>query len=92
MLFYFYLNEVLTDLADLRLECKISGLRVNVFCYADDIELLAHTENALQFMLDTLTPQLENLSLKINVESLVILFSNIKSGEFQLTCCYKVTP
>ena len=44
--------------------------RVNIFCYADDIasELLAPTENAIQFMLDTLALNLEDFSLEINVE------------------------
>ena len=63
----FYLNEVLTDLADLSLGCELNGNRVNIFCYADDIALLAPTESALQSMLDTLAPKLEKLSLKINV-------------------------
>ena len=61
------LNEVLTDLADLSLGCELNGNRVNIFCYAEDIALLTLTENALQFMFDTLAPRLENLSLKINV-------------------------
>ena len=54
--FNFYLNEVLTDLAHLSLGYELNGNRVNIFCYADDIALLA------------LAPKLENLSLKINVE------------------------
>ena len=36
----FYLNEVLTDLADLPLWCELSGNRVNTFCCADDTALL----------------------------------------------------
>ena len=68
ILFNFYLNEVLTDLPGLSLGCKLNHNRVNIFCFGDDIALLPPTENALQFMLDTLPPKLENLSLKINVE------------------------
>ena len=66
--FNFYLNEVSTDLDDLSLRCKLDDVRVYIFCYADDIALLSPTEKALQFMLDTLAPKIENLSLKINVE------------------------
>ena len=66
--FYFYLNDFFTDLADLSLGCELSGNRVNIFCCADDIALLAPTENTVQFMLGTLAPRLENLSLRINVE------------------------
>ena len=65
---YTYLNEFLTDLADLSLGCKLNAIRVNIFCNADDIAILAPTENALRFMLDTLAPKLEKLSLKINIE------------------------
>ena len=67
ILFNFYLNEVLTNLAILSLGYELSGNRVNNFCYADDITLLAHTENALQFMLHTLSPKFGNFSVKINV-------------------------
>ena len=67
--FIFYLSEVLTDLAKLSLGCEVNGNRLNIVCYADDNALLAHTENALQFMLDTFAPRLENLSLKRNVEN-----------------------
>ena len=43
IVFNFYLIEVSTDLADLPLRCELSGNRVNIFCYADHIALLAPT-------------------------------------------------
>ena len=54
ILFYFYLNKVLTDLANLPLGCELNGKRVNIACYAGDTALLAPSENVLQLMLDTL--------------------------------------
>ena len=55
----FYLYEVLTALANLQLGCNFSGNRVNTFCFEDDIALMAPTENALEYKLDTLVPKLE---------------------------------
>ena len=69
ILFSFYLNEDLTDLADLPLGFELSGNRVIVLWLADDIALVTPIENALKFMLDTLSLKLEKLSLKINVET-----------------------
>ena len=51
-----YNNEVLTAIANLPLRCDFSGNRVNIFCYRDDIALLASTENALNYMINTLAP------------------------------------
>ena len=90
--FNFYLNEVLTDLADLSLGCKLNGNRVNICCYDDDIALLAPAKNALQFMLDILAPKLENLPSKSMLKSIVILSSIIKTGGLQITHRYKVSP
>ena len=41
ILFNFYVNEVLTGLADQPLGCELSGNIINIFCYTDDITLLA---------------------------------------------------
>ena len=60
IIFNFSLMEVLTDSADLPIECELNGNTVDIFCYASDIALLAPTENVLQFMLETLAPKLEN--------------------------------
>ena len=37
VLLKFYLNEVLTDKANLPLGCELSNNRVSIFCNADDI-------------------------------------------------------
>ena len=91
ILFKFYLNEVSTKLADLPLGYKLSGNRVNIFCYADDIVLLAPTEKVLQFILDTPAPKLENVSLKINAENFYNIVFKHKKRNFLLTCRYKVS-
>ena len=45
--FNFYPNELLTGLADLPLGCELSGNRINIFCYADDIAILAPKEKSI---------------------------------------------
>ena len=82
-IFCFYLNEVLTKLANLPLGCELICSRVNNFCYADKSALLAPTESALQFMHDILALKLEKLSLKINVEkscNIVFKLKNISTS------------
>ena len=54
-----YIIDVKIAKAHLFLGFDISGNRVNIFCYPYDIALLAPTENAIKFMLDTLAPKLE---------------------------------
>ena len=90
---FFKLNliEVLTSLANLPLGCELSVKKVKIFCHTDDIALLATRENALQFMLDTLAPKLENLSLKINFEKFCNIVFKHERGQFQLTWRYEVS-
>ena len=68
ILFNFYLNDVLTGIADLPVGCSLNGSKFNILCYADDIVLLAPTVEASQILLDTLACELGRLSLKINVD------------------------
>ena len=68
VIFFFYLNEVLNDIANSPLGCELSGYTVNIFCYTYDIALQASTKNALKFMLDILAPRFEKLCFEINVE------------------------
>ena len=92
IIFNFYLTVNLTDFADLPLGCELSGNRVNIFCHADDNALLAHTENALQFMLDTLASELENLCLKINVEKSCDIVFKLKSRKISTNLSLQGQP
>ena len=49
ILFNLYVNEVLTDLADLPLGCELSGKRVCIFCCAEDIASLAIYRKCIAF-------------------------------------------
>ena len=48
--------------------CSLNCSKMNIFCYADDIVLLAPTAQALQVMLDSLSGTIRSLSLKINIQ------------------------
>ena len=67
-LFKLYLNEVITDRANLFHGCYLYGIKLSILRYADDIAKVTPTGKALQNMPDMLAPKLKNLSLKINVE------------------------
>ena len=41
ILFYFYLNSVLRTISDLPIGCYLSGVKMNILCYADDIVIMA---------------------------------------------------
>lgn len=66
--------------------------RVNIFCYADDIALLAPTEILLQYMLVTPAPKLEKNSQNLMLKSHIILSSNRKTEKNQKALRYKEGP
>ena len=61
-----FLNEGLADISNLPLECELIDSKVSNFCYADDIVLLAHTENASQYIFGSPAPKLESLSVNVD--------------------------
>ena len=85
LLFSFYMNEILDSLCELPIGCAIDGYKTNVFCFADDIILLAPTSQALQKLLDIVHEKLTALCLTINTKSKYIVFRSNKCNHRNVT-------
>ena len=80
--FICYSSDVLTYVSSLPLGCTLDVNEVHIFCYTDDIALLAPMENALQSTHETPTPKLEYSSLKLKVKNLCKTVFKHKSKKF----------
>ena len=67
ILFYFYINEVISDISKLPAGCTLYCTKVNIQGYADDLVLVPPTAQALQLLLNVLTAKLSTLSLQVNL-------------------------
>ena len=72
------MNEILDLLCEVPIGCAIDGYKTKVFCFADDIILLAPTSQALQKLLDIVHEKLTALCLTINTKSKYIVFRSNK--------------
>ena len=66
LLFKLYVDDVLRDITDSGVGCRLGILRINVLAYADDLVLLADTLNHLRFLYELLKTKLCDKYLKIN--------------------------
>jgi hypothetical protein len=73
LLFSLYIDDILNEISDMNVGCKIVLYRLNIIGYADDIVLSAPTSNGLQRMLDKLTKMLSKLCLMINTDKTVCM-------------------
>ena len=82
-LFSLYIDDILKEISDLRMGCKIYNYNLNILAFADDIVLLASSSYSLQLLLNKLVKLLENLSLTINIDKTVcMLFTHEKKVRF----------
>ena len=65
-LFKLYIDDVLNDISNSNIGCKLGILRLNILAYADDLVLLARTEDQLETLYKILDAGMSNLKLSIN--------------------------
>ena len=53
-LFARYIRDVISEIVNMGIGCKISGISYNILAYADDIVLLAPSWRALQMLINCL--------------------------------------
>ena len=76
-LFYVYINDILNELSDLGIGCKLGIQCSNVIAYADDLVLLAPSATSLQSLLNNVDTELSKLELELNdTKSKVMIFSS----------------
>ncbi|MEW8547636.1 MAG: reverse transcriptase family protein, partial [Candidatus Thiodiazotropha sp.] len=79
ILFNFYINDLITELSQLDLGVNIGRDKVCILVYADDVVLLAETEEELQCLLDSLNIWCLNNQMTINSQKSKIVHFRPKS-------------
>ena len=75
LLFKIYIDDVIRNITNLGIGCKLGFSTVNILCYADDVVLLSNTLEDLDTIYSKFYSLLNNLNLKINInKSKVMLF------------------
>jgi hypothetical protein len=79
ILFSLYIDDLINEISNMNVGCKISMYRLNIIAYADDLVLLAPTSDGLQHMVDKLSQLLSDLCLQINKDKTVCMRFEQKS-------------
>ena len=61
-----YLNSVISAVSEMEIGCRLGFTRINILAYADDIVLIADTNENLDRLYTTLVDNLERLKLIVN--------------------------
>jgi hypothetical protein len=89
-LFSIYLNDLAREINDLNAGVDVNGTCISILLYADDIVLLAPSEDKLQSMLNTLTLWSWKWCISVNkTKSKVMHFRKhtVEKSNFKFTCC-----
>jgi hypothetical protein len=78
LLFNFYINDILNEISNLSVGCKLNTIRHNVQGYADDLTLLAPSIYGLQLLIDKMFVMLNDLCMKLNTEKSVCMVFKTK--------------
>jgi hypothetical protein len=79
LLFNYYINDILNEIADLSVGCKLNMIRHNIQGYADDLTLLAPSASGLQLLVDRLSAMLSDLCLTLNTDKSVFMIFTQKN-------------
>ena len=88
-LFSVYLNDLATEIKKLQAGIDINGKNVGILLYADDIVLLASTEQKLQEMIDVLYKWSTEWNINVNkTKSKIVQFrkSNVVQSSIKFKC------
>ena len=66
-LFKLYIDELLCDISDLEVGCRLGFIRLNIIGYADDLVLIADSVANLETMYNLLRQKILGLKLKLNI-------------------------
>ena len=72
-LFGLYINDLAAEINQLELGVNIGDLKISILLYADDIVILANSEQDLQQMLNTLNHWCQKWQLNVNEEKTKII-------------------
>ena len=66
-LFKLYIDELLSDISDLKVGCRLGLIRLNIIGYADDLVLIADSVENLNILYNLLRQNILGLKLKLNI-------------------------
>lgn len=100
-LFKLYIDNVIQRLSEQSVGCQLGFLRINVIAYADDIVILADTQEHLEYLYNILEDDINKLKLSMNkTKSKCIIFRKtignnpvreirLKEDNFEVVTKYK---
>ena len=78
-LFNFYINHIINEISSLQVGCKLGLSRINIIAYADDMVLMANSENDINGLYTKFKILIANHNLKINeIKSKCLIFRKSK--------------
>ena len=90
LLFKLYIDDVLQEISQMNIGCRLGILRMNILAYADDLVLLAITPSQLNQLYEILEDKFKHLKLNINRDkSKCMIFRKTRDPEMQskITIC-----
>ena len=80
LIFNFYIAELLNDISECKIGCRLNNVQMNIMSYADDVMVLAPSANGLQFLIDKVETFFSEHGLVINFEkSKYVVFQHKKN-------------
>ena len=86
-LFSVFINSLLEELNDTCSGLVVNGINVSVLAYADDIVIVARSEQYLQALLDKLDTWCGNWKMSVNMSKTKIIVFNKQGSK---TCCLRL--
>ena len=84
-LFNYYINSVIESLCETNVGCSLEFEKMHVICYADDMAILAPSQNALKLLSNKACDLLGEIGLNVNFEKTSYMVFGNKNLISQIT-------
>ncbi len=88
-LFSIYINDLAKAVKELDCSIVMENYKLNILLFADDIDMIADSQQSLQHMLDTLSKRSSKWRLNINIDKTKVVhfrMPSILKTEYNFTC------
>ena len=73
ILFCIYINEIIKEISESNIGCRLGTYQTNIIAYADDITLISSSSKGLQLLFDKMNRRVTELGLTLNVNKTVYM-------------------
>jgi hypothetical protein len=87
-LFRLYVRDLTNSITSMRVGCNVTGIMVNILCYADDMVLLAPSWLALQTLITVLHDNALDIDMTFNVNKTVCMVCKPLNRKYLLNCTF----